>query len=81
MNKAQRSDILKSAPTQCTVNRYEPGQGIPHHTDTHSCCDEAISSLSLLSDVVMIFTDCRTKDVVPVDLPRRSLLVMSGASR
>ena len=31
-------------------------QGIPPHIDTHSCCDGQISSLSLGSDTVMVFS-------------------------
>ncbi len=72
---------LSALPDQCTVNRYEPGHGIPPHIDTHSCCDGAIASLSLGSDVVMVFTDAETGEAMPVDLPRRSLMVMRGRAR
>ena len=76
------SDICgKRRPDQCTVNRYFPGQGIPPHVDNHECCDDTIMSLSLLSDVVMNFTDLESKKMIPVNLPRRSLMVMTGRTR
>lgn len=70
-------------PDQCTVNRYLPGHGIPPHVDNHECCDDTIISLSLLSDVVMNFVDLEdpTKKVHPINLPRRSLMVMKGQAR
>ncbi|XP_036331330.1 alkylated DNA repair protein alkB homolog 8 [Rhagoletis pomonella] len=67
------------APEQLTVNIYQPGQGIPPHVDTHSAFLEPILSLSLCSDVVMDFR--RGIDRRPLKLLRRSMLVMSGASR
>ena len=76
------SDLCgKRRPDQCTVNRYFPGQGIPPHVDNHECCDDTIMSLSLLSDVVMNFTDLESKKMIPVNLPRRSLMVMTGQAR
>ncbi|KAH8269617.1 hypothetical protein KR018_010538 [Drosophila ironensis] len=68
-----------SIPDQLTVNEYEPGQGIPPHVDTHSAFLDPILSLSLQSDVVMDFR--RGEEIVPVRLPRRSLLIMSGEAR
>ncbi|XP_011196240.1 alkylated DNA repair protein alkB homolog 8 [Zeugodacus cucurbitae] len=66
-------------PDQLTVNVYEPGQGIPPHVDTHSAFLDPILSLSLCGEVVMDFRRC--SDRQPLILLRRSLLVMSGASR
>ncbi|XP_067000692.2 alkylated DNA repair protein alkB homolog 8 isoform X2 [Anabrus simplex] len=72
--------LISKNPDQLTVNQYLPGQGIPPHVDTHSAFEDAILSLSLGSSVVM---DFRHKDGrhIPVLLPRRSLLVMSGEAR
>lgn len=83
--------LLKSLPTNCesyirnfqadqlTINDYQSGQGIPPHIDTHSAFEDPIISLSLSSDIVM---DFRNGDVhIPLLLPRRSLLIMSGESR
>lgn len=66
-------------PEQMTVNKYEPGQGIPPHVDTHSPFSDPIVSLSLLGDTVMEFRN-ETKHSC-VYLSKRSLLVMSGESR
>lgn len=68
-------------PDQLTVNRYEPGQGIPPHCDTHSCFEDPILSLSLGSGVVMEFRNPQSSEHLQVLLPRRSLLVMSGEAR
>lgn len=67
------------SPEQMTVNKYEPGQGIPPHVDTHSPFSDPIVSLSLLGDTVMEFRNETTHSCLY--LPRRSLLVMSGESR
>ncbi|XP_004537485.1 alkylated DNA repair protein alkB homolog 8 [Ceratitis capitata] len=66
-------------PDQMTVNIYEPGQGIPPHVDTHSAFLEPILSLSLCGEVVMDFRHGTERQ--PLILLRRSMLVMSGASR
>lgn len=68
-------------PDQLTVNRYEPGNGIPPHCDTHSCFEDPIVSLSLGSSVVMEFRQPETSQHCSVLLPQRSLLIMSGESR
>ena len=57
LKKALALGLISELPDQCTVNRYEPGQGIPPHIDTHSCCTDTILSLSLCSDVVMNFVN------------------------
>ncbi|XP_065188736.1 alkylated DNA repair protein alkB homolog 8-like [Sycon ciliatum] len=72
--------IVCAFPDQLTVNDYQPGQGIPPHVDTSWAFEDSIISLSLLSSVVMEFRHADGR-WVPVWLPRRSLLVMSGESR
>lgn len=42
-------------PDQLTVNKYEPGHGIPPHVDTHSAFTYLIVSLSLGAETVMDF--------------------------
>ena len=106
LERALASNLIDVLPDQCTVNRYEPGQGIPPHVDTHSCCTSTILSLSLCSDIVMNFAPAGDTDsseinrhpttgdisrniqlsthnnrLIPVLLPRRSILIMSGESR
>ncbi|XP_044748795.1 alkylated DNA repair protein alkB homolog 8 [Coccinella septempunctata] len=67
-------------PDQLTVNQYLPGQGIPGHVDTHSAFIDPIISLSLASPIVMDFKN-DNGDHYCVNLPRRSLLIMSEESR
>jgi len=40
-------------PEQLTVNKYQPGDGIPHHVDTHAPFTGIIVSISLQSTLVM----------------------------
>lgn len=68
-------------PEQLTMNKYEVGQGIPPHVDTHSAFTGEIISLSLLSDVVMEFKCASDKRCRTIALKRRSLLIMTGESR
>ncbi|XP_029813530.1 alkylated DNA repair protein alkB homolog 8 isoform X3 [Suricata suricatta] len=80
LEKWLKEGFITYKPDQLTVNQYEPGHGIPAHIDTHSAFEDEIVSLSLGSEVVM---DFKHPDgiTVPVLLPRRSLLVMTGESR
>ncbi|XP_027961830.1 alkylated DNA repair protein alkB homolog 8 isoform X1 [Eumetopias jubatus] len=80
LEKWLKEGFIKHKPDQLTVNQYEPGHGIPAHIDTHSAFEDEIVSLSLGSEIVM---DFKHPDgvTVPVMLPRRSLLVMTGESR
>lgn len=70
-------------PNQLTLNRYDPGGGIPFHVDTHSSFLSPLLILSLGSQTVMDFR-ISTGDkytFYSVLLPRRSLVVMDGESR
>ncbi|XP_070283033.1 tRNA (carboxymethyluridine(34)-5-O)-methyltransferase ALKBH8 isoform X1 [Myotis yumanensis] len=80
LEKWLKEGFIRHKPDQLTVNQYEPGHGIPAHIDTHSAFEDEIISLSLGSEIVM---DFKHPDgvTVPVMLPRRSLLVMTGESR
>lgn len=78
--KRLKPTISSNPPDQMTANKYEPGQGIPSHVDTHSAFLDPIISLSLGSDVVMEFKNIEGT-VCFVLLPRRSMLVMSKESR
>ncbi|XP_051676045.1 alkylated DNA repair protein alkB homolog 8 isoform X5 [Oryctolagus cuniculus] len=80
LEKWLQEGYIKHKPDQLTINQYQPGHGIPAHIDTHSAFEDEIISLSLGSEIVM---DFKHPDgiTVPVMLPRRSLLVMTGESR
>jgi alkylated DNA repair protein alkB family protein 8 len=81
-NQPAEADYRRRRPNQVTVNVYEPGQGIPPHTDTHSAFAEPIWSLSLGSDVVMEFRDgAFPSKHVDVLLPPRSLMEMRREAR
>lgn len=66
---------------QLTVNEYEEGVGIGAHIDTHSAFHDGIISLSLGSSCVMTLSLPDSSQHKSVFLPRRSLLVMTGAAR
>jgi alkylated DNA repair protein alkB family protein 8 len=69
-------------PDQLTINEYRPGQGIPHHIDTHSPFEEIIISVSIMADTVMEFCHPEgKKGRKKVLLPRRSLLALTGDAR
>ncbi|XP_014666928.1 PREDICTED: alkylated DNA repair protein alkB homolog 8-like isoform X2 [Priapulus caudatus] len=71
---------LHQEPDQLTVNQYLPGQGIPPHVDTHSAFEDQLVSLSLGSAAMMEFRRDDGRHL-PVVLPRRSAIVMTGESR
>jgi alkylated DNA repair dioxygenase AlkB/SAM-dependent methyltransferase len=71
---------------QLTVNEYKPGEGIGSHVDTPSAFGDGLISLSLNAGIVMEFRKLNANKDDPeskklVHLPRRSLLLMSGAAR
>ena len=69
-------------PDQITINRYQPGQSIPMHVDTHSAFEEPVISLSLQSYCHIDFVHCANPaQCLEVALPPRSLMVMMGESR
>ena len=57
-------------PDQLTVNRYNPGEGIPPHVDTHSAFTHIIASLSLGSTTVMTFRRQKTTNLSAIDEAR-----------
>lgn len=65
-------------PTQCIVNEYMRSQGIAAHIDNTKFGDKVVG-ISISADGVMIFT--RGAEKVPVFLPRRSMILMSGEAR
>ncbi|XP_069131327.1 alkylated DNA repair protein alkB homolog 8-like isoform X2 [Argopecten irradians] len=71
---------VKHFPDQVTVNKYQPGQGIPPHVDTPAAFEDGIMSLSLGSQVLMDFRHPNGKHLT-VLLPPNSLLIMTGESR
>ena len=83
-----RPHFAGALPVQCIVNEYRPGQGIGMHAD-HRDFGPVVASLSLGTDWPMRFRPRSARPYVagalPGDevavLPRRSVLVLSGAAR
>lgn len=76
-----RDGWMSRCADQVIVNEYEPGQGIAPHVDCVPCFADTIISLSLGSPCVMEFTSVTSGVKVPVFLPPRSVVVLSGAAR
>lgn len=66
---------------QVTINEYPPGVGIAAHVDTHSAFTDGIASLTLGAGISFRMQRCTDALDHVVWLPRRSLLVMRGATR
>eukprot|EP00395_MALV-II_sp_L67-2_P000132 gene132-334_t len=56
-DESSAAEKQKEVFDQVTVNEYHPGIGIAAHVETHSCFEEGFCSVSLLSGIVMDFTD------------------------
>eukprot|EP00050_Salpingoeca_kvevrii_P013304 m.27897 g.27897 ORF g.27897 m.27897 type:complete len:213 (+) comp4849_c0_seq1:61-699(+) len=69
-------------PEQLTVNRYEPGEGIPPHVDGTDGIAEPVVAISLLSPAVMEFThpDRGLWGEVNVDSPAKPAIPCHAAS-
>lgn len=74
--------ILKERPDQMIVNEYEPKQGIAPHVDHVKFFADGIASISLGSDVMMDFINCKTPSLKKSGvLPKCSVLAMHGIAR
>jgi alkylated DNA repair dioxygenase AlkB len=67
-------------PENCVINEYLPGQGIAPHKD-YAAFGDRVACVSLGSDVVLDFLSADRKERVSVDVPARSLWVISGEAR
>ena len=83
VDRILKSKLLKiSNFDQMTVNEYVPGKGIAGHVDTHSAFEGPIVSVSLAASTVMTFRHFTDKTLhKSFEIPRRSMLVMSGPAR
>ena len=66
---------------QCTVNEYEPGQGIDAHYDHKERFGGDIVGVSLGSGCTIIFESNELRSIVPLYLHPRSMYKMSGPFR
>lgn len=72
--------IVSIQPDQVIINEYVPGQGIRPHKD-RNYFENQICGVNLGSDCIMRFIKGSGKDVVDVEIPRRSLYVMQDEAR
>ena len=78
------SQITNETYDQILINFYDPGDSFPSHVDDPIAYGDTICSLSLLSNYNINFKNYigdRSGDRFDLNLPRRSLLVMSGDAR
>ena len=78
--KIVEDKILEKQPDQVIINEYVPGQGIRPHKD-RNYFDNQICGVNLGSGCIMRFIKGSSKDVVDVEIPRRSLYVMQDEAR
>ncbi len=69
---------MKYQPDQVIINQYLPGQGIRPHKD-RNYFENQICGVNLGSDCILRFT--RNKEVVDVEVPRRSVYIMQDDAR
>nr|XP_039250139.1 alkylated DNA repair protein alkB homolog 8-like [Styela clava] len=81
ISKMKETGHIVKEPNQITINKYEPGQGIPSHIDNPEAFDDTLASLSLNSQTVMDFKNSKTKEHNQVLLKERSLMIFTGESR
>lgn len=79
--RLHREGVVPQLPDQLIVNEYQPGQGISNHIDCEPCFEDGIVSISLGSTCVMNFTSVQTRQVIPVLLEPRSLVLLQRESR
>lgn len=77
----ERPEIAPFDFNQLTVNEYVAGVGIASHCDTHSAFIDTIAVVSLLAPITMDFVGHDNERKVSVQIPPRSLMLMSGESR
>ena len=70
---------ISEIPDQVIINEYEPGEGIAPHIDCEPCFGETVISISLLSDIVMDFSN--DSKSYPIHLKKRSMVALNGDAR
>jgi alkylated DNA repair protein alkB family protein 8 len=78
-------------PDQLTISIYPTGAGIPPHVDSHQAFGDTVYVFSLASAVMMEFrpaqgtpdgsTSAKARAKYEIDLPPRSLLILTGDAR
>ena len=75
--------LQEFTPNEANANCYERDKGmhLSPHFDDRSLSGEVLVNLSLRSSCVMTFRNPKTGHTVGVQLPQRSLQVVSGKAR
>lgn len=83
LQRLYETGIITEMADQLTINHYDGfcGDHIPLHCDTHSMCSDWIASLSVGTDVVMMFDNPRTSEKALCNLPCRSIMLMTNEAR
>ncbi len=81
IDRVMATGFLSSRIDQVTVNEYKPGHGIAPHIDTHSAFGDSFAIVSLGSPYVMEFRHAETGQYKALDLPARSLLILTEEGR
>ena len=75
--------LQEFTPNEANANCYERGKGmhLTAHFDDRALSGDVLVNLSLRSSCVMTFQNPKTGHTVRVELPQRSLQVVSGKAR
>ena len=79
-NKLTTVGQLDFKPDQLTINKYEPGDGIPPHIDNTTAFEEPLATLSLGSSIVMEMKSTNGQKC-SILLKPCTLLIFTGDSR
>ncbi|MDQ3290301.1 MAG: alpha-ketoglutarate-dependent dioxygenase AlkB, partial [Bacteroidota bacterium] len=78
--KLVEQKIVSIQPDQVIINEYSPGEGLRPHKD-RNYFENQICGVNLSSGCIMRFIKIAGKDVVDVEVPRRSIYVMQDDAR
>ncbi len=79
INNLEMDKFKNGYKCELFVNNYLPGSGLRQHHDHRTTYDEIIIGVSILSDSKMTFS--RGKRKIKVNIPRRSMYILTGESR
>ena len=82
--RLREKQLISFIPDQAIINEYINDQGIAAHIDCEPCFGDTIISISLGSQCVMNFQKeltTKEQDKIPLLIPARTLLIMTGDAR
>jgi alkylated DNA repair dioxygenase AlkB len=75
-----KQEIIQHLPDQVIINEYNPGEGIKPHKD-RMYYENQICGVNLGSGCIMRFIRGKNKEVIDIEVPRRSVYVMQDDAR